>query len=59
MSTTTIPAWVALNETAGDGNLKFQDVESKKWDDDNIDGVPSYKTRANISKDHVLQHVRN
>lgn len=42
MTTTTIPAWVALDETAGDGNLQFQEVKSKEWDDDNIDGMPSF-----------------
>lgn len=41
MSTTTISAWVALDESAGDGNLQFQEVTSKEWDDDNIDGTLS------------------
>lgn len=41
-STITIPAWVALDDSAGDGNLHFQEVTSKEWDDDNIDGAPSF-----------------
>jgi len=38
MSKITYGAWVGLDEKAGEGNLQFQQVESKAADPDDIDG---------------------
>lgn len=39
MSTTKIGAWVGKDaKDASEGNLEFQQIDSKKWEETDVDG---------------------
>lgn len=39
MSTTKIGAWVGKDaKEASEGNLEFQQIDSKKWEETDVDG---------------------